>query len=333
MKTIISMFMLLIAAMGFMFCSAAYGNDQIIYSQPSSVTSGPGAEISFDVYYNTSNNNSDLTGIGLHMHWDSEILEFQNLSQIYSPALFVQGEPENNSENLDGDYRTDLLVHLSWLDIDGQWPPASLPVKLFRATFKMLGITDTKVNFSASSSPAGYSIQHAPFLVHADESGSLQVNIDGPDQAQWKLTGTNIWRDSGDLAFNLLPGQHTVEFCIVPGWDTKANEIVNIEPGDTYLLEVAYNQNTTQYQVEVSFGAEGGTVTGGGTYLHNSWVTLMAIPDQGYVFSHWTDNGQVVKGAGASYSFRATTSRNLTAHFREVRGLPGVLMLLLDDEE
>ena len=33
--------------------------------------------------------------------------------------------------------------------------------------------------------------------------------------------------------------------------------------------------------------AEGGTVTGEGTYEYDSTVTLLAIPNSGYVFSHW----------------------------------------------
>lgn len=77
----------------------------------------------------------------------------------------------------------------------------------------------------------------------------------------------------------------------------------------------------------------GGTVSGGGdSVAYNSLVTLTAIPNRGWVFRHWTENGEVVSGARATYTFPATSNRNLIAHFMEAKSLPGVLMLLLDDE-
>ena len=169
-------------------------------------------------------------------------------------------------------------------------------------------------------------------VTYSQLPGSLHVTIKGPDQAKWRLAGTTSWLNSEETEGHLSEGQYIVEFSIVPGWDTKTNETVNIKSGATFNLKVTYIQNTTQYQVDASPTAYGGTVAGGGTFIHNSWVTLTATPDSGYTFSHWTENGQVVKGR-SRYEFHIASDRNLLAHFREVNGLPGVLMLLLDDEE
>ncbi|PTN35145.1 hypothetical protein [Desulfonatronum sp. SC1] len=160
--------------------------------------------------------------------------------------------------------------------------------------------------------------------------GNLQVNI-VPAQAKWRRAGTTDWRSSGAIEYNVPLGTHTVQFSRVAGWNSKTNEIFNITSGEN-IEHVNYTQNTSQHRVSVAAPGQGGTVSGGGTFVHNAWVTLTASPDPGFVFSHWTDGGQVVEGAGATYSFYLTSNRNLTAHFRKIISLPGVMMLLLDDE-
>jgi len=60
--------------------------------------------------------------------------------------------------------------------------------------------------------------------------------------------------------------------------------------------------------------AEGGTVTGAGTYDENTTCTLTANANAGYVFTNWTENGQLVSTA-VSYSFNVTGDRALVANF------------------
>jgi hypothetical protein len=58
----------------------------------------------------------------------------------------------------------------------------------------------------------------------------------------------------------------------------------------------------------------GGTTTGGGSYAQGATVTVNASPTAGFVFTHWTDNGVQV-ATTPSYSFTASSSRELVAHF------------------
>ncbi len=58
----------------------------------------------------------------------------------------------------------------------------------------------------------------------------------------------------------------------------------------------------------------GGNVAGGGTYMAGSTVTLTATANTGYVFSCWTEDGQVVS-TQPTYSFTALSDRNLVANF------------------
>ena len=60
--------------------------------------------------------------------------------------------------------------------------------------------------------------------------------------------------------------------------------------------------------------AENGTVTGTGIYDEGASVTVTAIPDSGYRFVFWRENGRRVSFE-TTYSFTATATRTLTAVF------------------
>lgn len=69
------------------------------------------------------------------------------------------------------------------------------------------------------------------------------------------------------------------------------------------------------YTIAVSSSSSaGGTVTGGGSYVAGTLVTLTAYPSTGYNFVKWTEAGSLVSGS-QSYGFSATTNRNLVANF------------------
>ena len=62
---------------------------------------------------------------------------------------------------------------------------------------------------------------------------------------------------------------------------------------------------------------EQGTVTGGGEFNYGESCTVTATPAEGYMFTNWTHNGEVISGAGATYTFIVTSDMDLVAHFAE----------------
>ena len=61
---------------------------------------------------------------------------------------------------------------------------------------------------------------------------------------------------------------------------------------------------------------EGGTVNGGSSFEGGATCTVTAMPNDGYFFANWTENGILVS-TQASYSFLVTGDRTLTANFCE----------------
>ena len=73
------------------------------------------------------------------------------------------------------------------------------------------------------------------------------------------------------------------------------------------------------YTVEVlPQPSNGGTVEGEGTYNHGQNCTVIAMPAEGYAFTNWTDDGDVVS-AVAEYTFAVTSNRTLVANFTELQ--------------
>ena len=72
--------------------------------------------------------------------------------------------------------------------------------------------------------------------------------------------------------------------------------------------------NTT-FVIDVTANpAEGGEVSGGGTYQEGVECTLTATANSGYIFSSWTENGNTVS-TDANYTFTVSDNRTLVANF------------------
>lgn len=63
-----------------------------------------------------------------------------------------------------------------------------------------------------------------------------------------------------------------------------------------------------------------GHVEGTGVHFEGATCTLKAIPDEGYAFYNWTENGEVVS-TDAEYSFTVTGDRDLVANFAHLQSL------------
>lgn len=94
----------------------------------------------------------------------------------------------------------------------------------------------------------------------------------------------------------------------------------NIAPSIQADYEEISNQLTDLYSkakpiVSVSASpANGGTVTGGGTYEQGSLCTVTALANKGYTFINWIEGSDVVS-TNANYTFNVTGNRTLVANF------------------
>ncbi len=74
---------------------------------------------------------------------------------------------------------------------------------------------------------------------------------------------------------------------------------------------IMYTVNTSSNPVA------GGTTSGGGTFSEGANVTVVAEANAGYTFLNWTEGGAEVS-TSSSYSFTASTNRDLVANFSRI---------------
>ncbi len=97
-------------------------------------------------------------------------------------------------------------------------------------------------------------------------------------------------------------------------------EYTFVVAGDRDLVAVftAETPGEDEFQVSVySVPGDGGEVVGGGSYEAGDPVTVTAYAAVGYRFVRWTEDGGEVSAVG-EYSFEATGTRTLLAHFESV---------------
>ena len=79
----------------------------------------------------------------------------------------------------------------------------------------------------------------------------------------------------------------------------------------TLDCESAY---TPHFISAISDPVEGGVVYGSGTYESGTLITLSAVPNEGYNFLYWEEDGEIIS-SDADYSFLVLADRNLLARF------------------
>ena len=95
---------------------------------------------------------------------------------------------------------------------------------------------------------------------------------------------------------------------------TQANYTFTVTGNRTLVAN--FQAQTQSYTITVSANpANGGTVSGGGTYQQGQSCTVHATPASGYTFVRWTENGTQVS-TNANYTFTVTGNRNLVAQFQ-----------------
>jgi len=114
---------------------------------------------------------------------------------------------------------------------------------------------------------------------------------------------------------NVNQGRH---YNFDSGWTTIAGNtnghfaiigVVNLaEPGQGVTIALWSNP------------VQGGTLSGGGAYNVNDPVAVNATANPGFTFINWIENGNAVS-SNPSYTFTATTDRNLIANFKEGVGV------------
>jgi hypothetical protein len=166
-------------------------NDPAVQEGPKqvvSVSGSPkgmvGSSVSITVGYDVSDADSSLTGLGLRVHYDSSVLTFVELSDVFATDNISAGGPDNDADDFDNDPSTDKYLTANWASLFGNWP-GSLPADLLTASFTVADddtLVNTVINFSSNSNAAGYQFEGTSYTMDI-LSGSFDFDGNGTADA------------------------------------------------------------------------------------------------------------------------------------------------------
>jgi hypothetical protein len=138
----------------------------------------------------------------------------------------------------------------------------------------------------------------------------------GPNEFLVSWNGTNVFNQT-NLA---KTGWTNLQFTVTATGSSTVVEFGFFD-GGTYLglddiTLVPTTNSIPDYTVTaIASPANGGTLSGGGTYASNTSVTVTATPTNGFVFTNWTDNNGNPLATTTNYTFTLTSNVTLDAHF------------------
>lgn len=116
-----------------------------------------------DVNYATD---TDSPGIGVRVHFNSEVLDFVSIDDALSAHQVGAQSPVADNKDADNDPLTDQYVLVAWADVmGGRWMNADDQATLFKLTFQAkaaaLESGITSLNLSTSAASAGATLTSA----------------------------------------------------------------------------------------------------------------------------------------------------------------------------
>lgn len=140
----------------------------------------------FSFYYDVSDEEDALTGLGLSVHFDSSVLASARFANVLSTSLVgydtVPGMDTGNADNIGS---TDRLLNIAWADVSSQWP-GTLPVKLFdlevKAQDSATTSTPVRIGFARTANASQYRLT-LPSVTLTPVRETLDVDGDGTVQA------------------------------------------------------------------------------------------------------------------------------------------------------
>ena len=151
-----------------------------------------GFPVSVVINYETSDSNNKLTGLGFRMHFDSNILDFQSITNVLEDGfIFHSDVPEYDFMDLDNDPQTNAYVSFGFAGFMDDWPNKVLPTSLASVNFDVvnnlpLSSAMTRINFTEIESAEGYNLSPIsyemdllPALWDFDKNGVADALTDG----------------------------------------------------------------------------------------------------------------------------------------------------------
>ena len=161
-----------------------------------------------EVAYDTTDNNNQLSGLGMRVHFDSSLLSLNEITGLIEQDIIVDGQgPFSDDADSDNDPLTDQYMLFGWASLYNNWPDTDLPTILMNIVFDVSEninpdeISSTSINFTDTAFTVGYE-----FSAQSYELEILRAtwDFDGNGQADALTDGLMMLRYLFGLRDNLV---------------------------------------------------------------------------------------------------------------------------------
>ena len=170
----------------------------------------------------------------------------------------------------------------------------------------------------AEDEELSFPVKRDRLLVASFTRKEHEVSLTPSPEEGGKVLGARVYKEGKEAEVEALP-EENYEF---KGW-RENGEIVSEEKELSFEVqeerELTAEFRKKEFEVEVvSYPGEEnwGDAKGGGVYKVGEEVTVEAMPEEGYIFVDWTQDGEKVSG-NKSYTFTVQEDRFLAANFRK----------------
>ena len=157
------------------------------------------------------------------------------------------------------------------------------------------------------------------YSVNAKVSGGVGGKVSDGDQEGLDITTVVLPYNRCTLRAIPDAGYEFVNWTDVEGTvvSQSAQYTFNVDGNKVYLAHFV-SIAPSEYQIITQVDPQGaGTTSGDGVYSENTSCTIIAVSNQGYTFSHWSDSAGSIVSLLSQYTFTVTKDETYTAHFDE----------------
>ncbi|ETR71990.1 MAG: hypothetical protein OMM_07774 [Candidatus Magnetoglobus multicellularis str. Araruama] len=208
---------------------------QIVETLPQSPKALTQTTVFMDINYTNTQQDISLQGLGLRIHYPSQTLTYQGMSNILEPISSTASDQAETPGTDDGNLVTDRYIEIAWQDETLNWPGQSLPTRLCTVAFQtasdlLVGYTCTII-YQATQTHQGYLFSADPVSI---EIQRFTLDVDANQAADALTDGLLIIR----YLFGLKGGNSLIENAVdfQNGMRTSSENIsAYIQRGKSYL--------------------------------------------------------------------------------------------------
>ncbi|MDA7826528.1 cohesin domain-containing protein [Porticoccaceae bacterium] len=143
-----------------------------------------GASANVTIEYNVNTDNSELSGFGFNLHYDSSVLTFGDFADVLAADNISSDGSFNDVTDMDQNPATDKFISAEWNSLSNSWP-GELPVELLTLNFNVAEqVTGeaTPISFSGETNAAGFEFGSVSYDLPLS-LGSLDFDQNGKGDA------------------------------------------------------------------------------------------------------------------------------------------------------